>query len=376
MRIEEIQARLAAIKAELETAEGETLAALEEEARGLLEELNTLQQTNQARQALRNQIAAGAGTPLPGTPVPAQVSNEERAANEFVQSRRMTISAEQSRATLISGGTLATPTEVSGINDIPGAHVSSLIDLVKVVNCVGMGSHKIAYVKANAAAAGKQTEGAAVTTAALGNYDYVTITPETVAVLDFISKQAQKQTPLLYSAKVREQALLALRMAASAKAIAALQASELVTAASGSGAAISEKTLRNIALSYGGKESVIGGAYLILTQEDLLAFGDIRGSNEKQAVYEITPDTADPNTGTIKDGGLSVRYCLNSNLPVGTMFYGKPQCLELDLFSDYEVKVSEDFAFDKLMDTIRGNVDLGADVTVQGGFVKYTTAAG
>lgn len=375
MRIAEIQARLAAIQAELETAEGEVLTALEEEARGLLEELKGLQKDAEARQDLRNQIAAGAGTPLLGTPAPAPVSAEERAANKFVQSRRMTIGAEQSRATLISGGTLATPTEVSGINDIPGAHVSSLIDLVKVVNCVGMGSHKVAYVKADAAAAGKQTEGGAAAAGALGTYDFVTIMPESIAVLDYISKQAKKQTPLLYSAKVREQALIALRKAANAKVIAALQASALVITATGSGSAIGEKTLRNIALSYGGDESVIGGAYLVLNKADLLAFGDVRGTQEKKAVYEITPDPANPNTGTIKDGGLTVRYCINSGLAAGTMFYGNPQCLELDLFSDYEVTVSEDFAFDKLMDTIRGDVEAGADVTVQGGFVKYTTAA-
>ena len=38
-----------------------------------------------------------------------------------------------------------------------------------------------------------------------------------------------------------------------------------------------------------------------------------------------------------------------------------------------EIKVSEDFAFDKLMDTIRGDVEMGADVVVKGGFIKYTT---
>lgn len=372
-RIREIQARLAAIQAELETAEGEILAALEAEARSLIEEMNGLQNTIQARQALRDQIAAGAGTPLPGTPAPAQVSAEERAANEFVQSRRMNIGAEQSRAALVSSGTLATPTEVSGINDIPGAHVSSIIDLVRVVNCVGMGSHKIAYVKANAAAAGTQTEGEAATEGG-ATYGFVTITPESVAVVDYISKQAKKQTPLLYSAKVREQALLALRKKAAAIVTAALQASTLVTAATGSGAAIDEKTLRNIALSYGGDESVAGGAYLTLNKTDLLEFGDVRGTNEKQAVYEITPDTANPNTGTIKDGGLSVRYCINSNLPAGTMYYGNMQNLELDLFSDYEINVSADHAIVKLMDTIVGDVELGADVVAQGGFVKYTTA--
>ena len=58
-RIAEIQARLAAINTELETAEGEALAALETEARNLLNELHGLQNAAQSRQQLRSQIAAG-----------------------------------------------------------------------------------------------------------------------------------------------------------------------------------------------------------------------------------------------------------------------------------------------------------------------------
>lgn len=370
-RINEIQARLAAINTELEAAQGDALTALEEESRTLLAELDGIRQTIESRKKLREQIAAGAGTTITQTAAPAQKSEELRAAEKFAESRRMTIDAEQSRAALISSGTLATPTKVDGINDIIGAKVSSIIDLVKVVNCVGMGSHKIAYVKTDAAAAGTQVEGQAATAGGAG-FDFVTIQPESIAVLDYISKQAKKQTPLLYSAKVREQAMIALRRKAAQIVTAALTASELVTPVAGK--AIEAATLRTIALNYGGDESVVGGAYLFLNKADLLAFGDVRGSNEKKAVYEITPD-GNGNTGTIKDGGLSVRYCINSNLTAGTMFYGAPHNLELDLFSDYEIKVSEDFAFDKLMDAIRGDVELGAGVVAKGGFVKYTTGA-
>lgn len=369
-RVNEIQARLAAIQAEIDTAEGDALTALETESRSLLEELQGIQNTAQARQQLRQQIAAGAGTPLPGvTPAP-RVSAEERAANEFAQSRRMTIGADQSRAALISGGELATPTQVSGINDVVGAHVSSIIDLVHVENCVGMGSHKVAYVLENASPADVQTEGEEATMGG-ATYGFVNIVPESVAVVDFISKQAKKQTPLLYSAKVRAQAMLALRKKAAQIVTNALY-DDLNYEATGTGAPVGEKTLRNIALSYGGDESVVGGAYMFLTKAELLAFGDVRG-DDKQAVYEIIPDAANPNTGTIKDGGLSVRYCLNSNLEPGDIFYGNPKCLELDLFSDYEVKVSEDYAITKLMDTIVGDVEIGAAMVAAGGFVKYQT---
>ena len=370
-RISEIQARLAEINTLIDTAEGEALTALETESRNLLAELQGLQQTTQARQALRQQIAAGAGNPM-GNAAPAQPSAEQRAADNFRQSGRMAIEADQARAVLISSGTLAQPTVTAGINDIPGAKYSSIIDLVKVVNCVGMGTHRVAYVDANAAAAGNQTEGQPASAGTLGTFKFVDITPTDVAVLDYISKQAKKQTNLLYAAKVREQAMIALRRKAAVIVTDALAASELNTVVTGK--AIDATTLRAMTLNYGGDESVVGGAHLILNKKDLLKFGDVRGTNEKKALYEITPD-GNGNTGTIREGGLTVRYCIDSNIPEGELYYGNPQALELDLFSDYEVKVSEDFAFDKLMDTIRGDVELGAGVVVKGGFVKYTTGA-
>lgn len=370
-RVNQIQARLAAINTELETATGDALTALVNESNTLLAELRGIQSDVQTRQQVRDAIAAGAGTPVPGTPNPGNQNAEQRAAAQFVQTGRMTVDAEQSRSVLVSSGTLATPTAVTGINDIPGAKASSIIDLIKVVNCVGMGSHKVAYVDEDADEAGAQVEGEAAG-AGGAKYGFVTIMPQSVAVLDYISKQAKKQTPLLYSSKVREQALIALRRKAVAIVSAALSASELVTAIEGD--AIGAKTLRTITMNYGGDESVVGGAHLVLNKKDLLKFGDVRGANEMQAVYEITPD-ASGTTGAIKDGGLSVRYCLNSKVAEGTLFYGNLQNLELDLFSDYEIAVSSDFAFDKLMDAIRGDVEMGSDVVAKAGFVKYTVNA-
>ena len=370
-RISEIQARLAAIDAELENASGETLTNLETEARSLTDELNGIRAEAQRRQALRSQIAAGAGNPMPGVTPPAQ-NDEQRAAEAFRNSGRMTIEAEQARALTVASGQLVQPTKVDGINDLPGAKVSNIIDLVKIVNCVGMGSHKIAYVKDVASAAAEHTEGEAAATASLAQFGFVTIQPTSYAVLDFISKQAKKQTTLQYAAKVKEQALVALRRRASQVVTAALRASDLLQVVEGE--AISAKTLRTIALNYGNDESVLGGAMLLLNKKDLLKFGDVRGTNEKKALYEITPD-ANGNTGVIREGALSVRYCIDSNIPEGELYYGNPQALELDLFSDYEVKISEDFAFDKLMDTIRGDVEMGSDVTVKNGWMKYTISA-
>ncbi len=300
---------------------------------------------------------------------PQARANAERRAQEFARTGRQSVPAVEARAVMVSGGQIATPTEVGGINDA-FTQVSSIVDLVKVTDCTGMGAYKVAYVKSGATAA-KQTEGAAV---AESNpvYDFVTITPETAAVVTYITKQVKKQSPLVYQAKTREQALIALRVYAENLIVSKMKSSALTKAMTIT--AINEKTLRNIVLAYGGARGVQGGATLALSKESLMAFGDVRGTNEKKAVYEITPD-ADPNTGTIKDGGTVVKYCLVEGLAVNELLYGKMHCFELGLFGDYEIVVSEDRNIDKLMLTIVGDVDLGGEVVVNEGFIHAKTSA-
>lgn len=295
----------------------------------------------------------------------------ERRAAAFAASGKMTITNSETRSVLISGGKIATPTGVSGINDAFNK-VSSIVDQVKVVDCTGMGSNKVAFVK-NIATADITAEGS--------NYnesdpvfEIKTITPDTVTVISYISKQVQKQSPLMYEAKVRESALNALRKKVGNIIVSKIVASDQTVDISTGVTAIDATALRKIAMNYGGDENVVGNAVLYLNKKDLIKFGDIRGTNEKKAVYEITPDSANPNTGIIKDGGLSVAYCINSSLTEGTMVYGQPMNCELDLFSDYEIAVSEDFKFNQGLLAIRGDVQLGADVVAAEGFVKVVIA--
>ena len=304
-----------------------------------------------------------------GAPAANDNAQIEARAKAFADSGKMTIDNAEARAVLVSSGTLATPTEVGGINDAIGARVSSIVDFVKIVNASGMGAYKVAYVDEEATAA-TQTEGGAYN-ASEPVFGYVEIKPQTEAVLSYISKQARKQTPLNYQQKVNDSARIALRKRAAKIVTDKLIASELVTKLTG--VALDEKFLRKVALNYGGDESVVGAAILFINKADLITLGDVRGS-DKKPVYEITPDAGNPNTGVIKDGGLSVKYCIDSNLTAGTTAYGQGNCFELALFSDYEIAVSDDFAFDKGLLAIRGDVELGGDVTVKGGFVVATVA--
>jgi HK97 family phage major capsid protein len=294
---------------------------------------------------------------------------EER-AKAFADTGKMTIENTDARAVLISSGKLATPTGVSGINDEIGAKVSSIVDFVKITDASGMSAYKVAYQTADSAAA-TQTEGAAYN-ASEPTFAFVEIKPQTEAVLSYISKQARKQTPLNYQQKVNDSALVALRKRAAKIVTDKIVASTINTKLYS--VTLNETALRKIAFNYGGDESIVGAATLFINKADLVTLGDVRGS-DKKPVYEITPDSSNPNTGIIKDGGLSVPYCINSNLASGTLIYGQPRCFELALFSNYEINVSEDFAFDKGLLAIRGDVELGGDVVVNGGFVVASTAA-
>lgn len=381
--------RRSAIATEIES-DGADLDALETEVREINAELETRKAAEAKKVEIRTAIANGEGTIIDSkkeeekkmTPI------EERSA-ALVENGKYSIPTEEIRSTLISGATVATPTGVSGINDIVG-NGGSILDFIKVVNCEGMGSNKVAYIAADAAEAGTQTEGSEAANKE-ATFGYVTINPTNVAMYSQISKQVKKQSPLQYEAKVTEQAVKSLRkklvsIVAGKMGTSTLVDSVAATQNASNKGVVDEKTLRKLVLAYGGDDSVAGGAMLFLNKTDLVAFGDVRGTNEKLPVYEVIPDGSNPNTGVIKDGGLSVRYCLCSALTacagtakstsdIPTMFYGNPMNCELDLFSAAEVRVSEDFAFTSLMDTIVGDVEAGADVVAKGGFVTLAIKA-
>lgn len=308
---------------------------------------------------------------------------EKRAAT-FAASGRMNITNEEARAVLISGGKIATPTEVNGEIKEGFNGVSSIVDQVNAVDAEGMGAYLVPYEISDAEAA-ETAEGEEYNESD-PDFGFAEVSPTTITVISYISKQVKKQTPVKYEEKVKSSALKALRKKASSMIVNAVKASEIAAIKEVESAKIDEKTLRNLALAYGGDENVAGNAVLYLNKTDLVAFGDVRGTNEKKAVYEITPDTSNPNTGIIKDGGLSVKYCINKNCTalstatrgasaIKTMMYGNPLTVDLALFSDYEVKVSEDFKINKGLLTIVGDAEVGAALTVKDGFVVLTLAA-
>ena len=118
-RIYEIQARLAAINTELDTATGDALTSLETEARGLLDELTRLEAESRSRQQLRQRIADGAVSGqviAPAASAPQEtftLASEEYRSAFLKHLRREDMSAVEKRAfTFLTTNTAAPLPEV------------------------------------------------------------------------------------------------------------------------------------------------------------------------------------------------------------------------------------------------------------------------
>ena len=325
---------------------------------------------------------------------------EER-ANTFVKEHKTKATFEEMRNVLLATGTLAKPTKVGGINE-PFNTVSSLVDQITVEDMTGVGTYKEAYVKAWQSA-GAATDGTA-STASDPTFRTAQFTPFLMDVLTYVSREIRKQTPLQYEEKVRKGALIALRKKVNEwivtgngtaaiygiyNAVNTESAPEKIYDELALTGQIGADTLRKIVFAYGGDENVGGNARLYLNKTDLIAFGDVRGTNEKKTVYEITPDGNNPNTGIIKDGGLSVPYTICSNVVgydaatatsvgVKTMIYGDPSCYKLGLHGDFEVRDSEDYKFAEGLIAVRGEVMVSGNLIADKGMlvVLKKTASG
>lgn len=314
---------------------------------------------------------------------------EERKAlaEEFAKKRTLKIEKPQLRAVTIASGQIAIPTEVHGIENPAKVPYSTILDFVKVEDMTGAGYNKVSLLtewsEANAT-----NEGAKITESnpTFGN---VTIQPEKgFKTLSTISNEVLKTSPLNFYGKVEESANVALR-----RKVANLIVSKVIGAKDDDDNAINdtleisaldEKFLRTIAFAFGGDEGIYGSATLVLNKKDLTALGDLFSSVTKDYVYEIEPNEANPNIGIIRKGGLSCRYILSNALtPYAEAtagdtfaFYGDLKSVEVDLFGAFDVKVSEDWAFDQDLLAIRGVAQVGVGVVRAYGITELKKPSG
>lgn len=302
-------------------------------------------------------------------------------------------------STLIGSDTLAKPTRVGTTIHDNNTVVSAVIDHVTVMDLNGCAQWDEPYVKTDPAAA-VGTDGTAPT-ASDPVFRVASVKPVLVETLAYVSRHIENLTPVNYLAKVQELALKALlRKVVELIALgdgstfygltnAVNTKNEAITKTMAvSAATIGADFLRKLVLGAGGSETT-GAGFLLLNKADLIALGDIRGTNEKRAVYEITPDPATfGNTGTIKDGGLIVNYILVDKLTalstatkgakaIQTMVYVDLSAYLLGLFGNYTVEVSKDYKFAEGLLAVRGEVMAGGNLCVdQAATVVTLTATG
>lgn len=135
---------------------------------------------------------------------------------------------------------------------------------------------------------------------------------------------------------------------------------------------IDDGTLDEIIYSYGGEEEVEGIATLILNKLDLKAFAKLRDKQGRK-VYTIVNNG---RTGTI-DG---VPFVINSACKAISdpataegayhMAYGPLENYELAVFSDIDVRKSDQYKFKQGQTAFRASIFVGGSVAAYNGFVR------
>lgn len=351
-RLKEIEARRAELSTEAHSEDvTETrLAEITTEA----ESLNKEEMEVRAKMALETKNSTPVATP--------EVENK---ADEFMRTGRMVMETRQ----LLSTGKIAKPTTVGGINGLADT-ASDIVDDVHAFPLNGVGTWRAAYKKTDAVAE-DTTEGEAVGGTA-STYDYVDINPQEWGVLDEISKQVKKQSPLDYQGAIEQSAVTALRDKASAKIIAAIKASTLTQKVTAR--ALDQNFLRDTILGFRPIKGK-GACKLYISQADLGVLGKVRGTNEKKALYEITFDNDSNTSGTIKEGGMAAAFRILDGLEAGTQFFGQPMNIDMPMWGDYAVETDEggDY-FKRSMIGIKGTQTAGADLVAKNGMQIITQA--
>ncbi len=301
-------------------------------------------------------------------------------------------------------GTLVQPTGAgANIRDNLETTVSSIVDQVQVQDLEGMGSLLEPYVITESDAKGGKVStnaGTARTASADPTFGVAKIAPYELNVTNYVDRNISRLSPANYYAKIYGMAMRAMRRElaklivngdgqstpdmygmknAKNQAGSAIFATENLTA-------INESTLDLLFYAYGGDEEIAGNARLFLNKADLKAFGQIRGTADKNRVYKIHPDTGNPNTGMIEDGGNFVPYTIVSALTalsgstagssaIQTMLYGSPMNYLLGLFGGYSIRVDESVKAVERMYTILGDAMVGGNLVVHNGMVVGTLAA-
>ncbi|HIS64796.1 MAG TPA: phage major capsid protein [Candidatus Avoscillospira avistercoris] len=297
----------------------------------------------------------------------------------------------------VATGTIVQPTGVgTDIRDPLGNVVPSIVDRVRTLDLTGLGSWQEPYVITELDAKGGKVEttaGTARPTSTDPTFGVAEIKPYELTVTTFVDRNIARLSPTAYYEKIQGMAMRAMRRSLGGLIVtgddpstpvfygittAKNKAGANIFAEAELGAAVDVNTLDALYFAYGSDEAMGAGARLLLTKPTLKALGALRGTNEKQRLLEITPDPTNPNSGTIRDGGVILPYDLVKAVGNDKILYGDPTNFEVGLFGDYTIRLDESVKAVERMVTILGDAFVGGNLVVDKGFVvgKLTGGAG
>ena len=308
------------------------------------------------------------------------------------------------KSVTLATGTLAQPTGAgSNIRDALGYGVGAIIDQVYVQDLTGMSAYLEPYVISEPDAKGAKVitaAGTARTASSDPTFGVARIAPYELTTTSYVDRNIARLTPANYYAKVFNMAMKAMRrdtvkMIFNGDGQATNDMFGIKTAKNMAGSnifatlnadAVGPDLLTDLMFAYGGDEELGGNCCLYLNKKDLQALGKIRGTNEKGRLFDIVPDAANPNIGTIREGGTIVPYSISKQLTalceaskddaaIPTMVYGDPMNYELGLFGNYTVRVDESVKAVERMLTVLGDAMVGGNLIVDKGFVVATLPA-
>lgn len=394
---EQLNARLKEIGVSARTAEGDALDALLAEAQDIRDILDQAKKREQLQE-----FADRAEGPQPGQ------GEKDDKADGVPQAYDKRGKALKAGAGVRFSARIATPNvkaSVSVDQTAPVVHtapdlsqtvnpVSALIDMVKVVHLQGGETYERGFVKDYGADGAGKTAEKAEYNSVEPTFGYVTIEKEKVTAYTEEPEEMQKLPNADYDSIIEGSVGKAIRRYLSRQILTGdgstsqlkgifynpTKESEYVINPKtdiDTITAIDDGTLDEIIYSFGGDEEVEGVATLILNKQDLKAFAKLRDKQGRK-VYTIVNRG---QTGTI-DG---VPFVINSacaaisdsKTAAGAyvMAYGYLQNYELAIFSDIDVRRSDDYKFKNGQTAFRASMFAGGSVAAWNGFIRVKKAA-
>lgn len=295
----------------------------------------------------------------------------------------------EKRTVTVSGSGVLVPArtkrEIADSYDKP----SSLVDRLNVVPMDGGESYDVPFEK-TIGEGGITKEGEAATTAE-PTFDHVATNKVKVTAYAEVSEEVEKLPDADYLTRVQQSVTKALKKKIGKMVITGSESDDpksfngiyntptkVITGNDDvSIASIDADTLNTIVFALGSDEETEDEAILILNKADLEEFAKVKDADGK-FTYKITRNKG---TGKIsyQNGSAEVEYVINSACnsltkasteDTKTMIYGALENFELPVFSEIEVKVSDDYKFKEGMKCIKATVMVGGTVSKYNGFVR------